>query len=463
MPHRFDPAILREYDIRGIVGTNLSAADAGALGRAFAATLAKSGSPGGKYRVAVGYDGRLTSPELEAALVAGLTAGSADVVRIGRGPTPMLYFAAATLGVDAGIMVTGSHNPPSHNGFKMVLAGKPFYAEQIQQLGVTALALGEPSGPPGQVEDHAIADDYIARLARDYDSGKELRVAWDPGNGATGEIVTQLTALLPGVHHLINAAIDGRFPAHHPDPTVAENLVQLQDEVARRGSDLGIAFDGDGDRIGVVDATGRILWGDQLMIVLARDVLKRHPGAPILADVKASDVLFAEIARAGGRPVMLPTGHSPIKAKLAELQAPLAGEMSGHIFFGDRWYGFDDAIYVAVRLLGILARSDDSLADIADRLPVMFNTPELRIDCDEARKFAIVAEIAERLRRRNAEVIEIDGVRVKSADGWWLVRASNTQAVIVARAESTSPDGLQRLKGEITRELAESGLDVKLG
>jgi phosphomannomutase len=463
MPHRFDPAILREYDIRGIVGTNLSAADAEALGRAFAATLAGIGSPGGKYRVAVGYDGRLTSPELEAALVAGLTAGGAGVVRIGRGPTPMLYFAAATLGVDAGIMVTGSHNPPSHNGFKMVLAGKPFYAEQIQQLGVTALALGEPSGPPGQVEDHAIADDYIARLARDYDSGKELRVAWDPGNGATGEIVTRLTALLPGVHHLINAAIDGRFPAHHPDPTVAENLVQLQDEVARRGCDLGIAFDGDGDRIGVVDATGRILWGDQLMIVLARDVLKRHPGAPILADVKASDVLFAEIARAGGRPVMLPTGHSPIKAKLAELQAPLAGEMSGHIFFGDRWYGFDDAIYVAVRLLGILARSGDSLADIANRLPVMFNTPELRIDCDEVRKFAIVAEIAERLRRRRAEVIDIDGVRVKSADGWWLVRASNTQAVIVARAESTSADGLQRLKGEITRELAESGLEVKLG
>ena len=458
MGHRFNPAILREYDIRGIVGTTLFAADAEALGRAFAATLAAKGG----RRIAVGYDGRLTSPELEAALVEGLTAGGVDVVRIGRGPTPMLYFAAATLSVDGGMMVTGSHNPPDHNGFKMVLGGKPFYAEQIQELGRTAAALGAPSGPCGRVEEHAIADDYLARLLRDYDGGRPLNVAWDPGNGATGEIVSRLTARLPGTHYLINATIDGHFPAHHPDPTVPANLVQLQEEVARRGCDLGIAFDGDGDRIGVVDAKGRILWGDQLMIVLARDVLKRHPGAPILADVKASDVLFAEIARAGGKPVMLPTGHSPIKAKLAELDAPLAGEMSGHIFFGDRWYGFDDAIYVAVRLLGILACSGESLVEIADQLPAMCNTPELRLDCDEARKFAIVTEVAERLRRRGAEVIDIDGVRVKSPDGWWLVRASNTQAVIVARAESATEAGLARLKGEISRELAASGLAVTL-
>jgi phosphomannomutase len=454
MPHRFDPSILREYDIRGIVGTNLFAADAEALGRAFAATLAE----GGGSRVAVGYDGRLTSPELEAALVEGLAAGGVDVVRIGRGPTPMLYFAASTLGVDGGIMVTGSHNPPDHNGFKMVLGGKPFYADAIQALGRKALALGPPGGPRGQIAEHAIAADYIARLARDFDAGKPLTIAWDPGNGATGDIVTRLTALLPGTHHLINAMIDGHFPAHHPDPTVPENLVQLQHEVARRECDLGIAFDGDGDRIGVVDATGRILWGDQLMIVLARDVLKRHPGAPILADVKASDVLFAEIARAGGRPVMLPTGHSGIKAKLAELNAPLAGEMSGHIFFGDRWYGFDDAVYVAVRLLGILGNTGESLAEIADRLPATFNTPELRIDCDEARKFAIVRDIAQRLRQRGAEIIDIDGVRVKNSDGWWLVRASNTQAVIVARAEAATPQALARLKAEITQELAESGL-----
>ncbi|MBV8776952.1 MAG: phosphomannomutase/phosphoglucomutase [Alphaproteobacteria bacterium] len=458
MPHRFDPAILREYDIRGIVGANLFAADARALGRVFAATVAEKGG----RRVAVGYDGRLTSPQLEEALVDGLTAAGADVVRIGRGPTPMLYFAAATLGVDAGIMVTGSHNPPTHNGFKLVIGGKPFYAEAIRKLGAEALALGEPSGPRGRVRDHAIVDEYVTRLARDYDDGRPLNIAWDPGNGATGEVVAKLTARLPGEHHLINAAIDGNFPAHHPDPTVPENLVQLQEEVARHGCDLGIAFDGDGDRIGVVDSTSRILWGDQLMIVLARDVLTRHPGAPIIADVKASDVLFDEIARAGGTPVMLPTGHSPIKAKLAELNAPLAGEMSGHIFFGDRWYGFDDAVYVAVRLLGILAQGHLSLAEIADRLPAMRNTPELRIECDEARKFAIVAEIAERLRRRRAELIDIDGVRVKTADGWWLVRASNTQAVIVARAESTTEAGLARLKAEIAGELGASGLAANL-
>jgi phosphomannomutase len=458
MPHRFDPTILREYDIRGIVGETLFAADATAVGRAFAETL----RAGGGGRVAVGYDGRLTSPELEAALVDGLAAGGVDVVRVGRGPTPMLYFAAATLPVDGGVMVTGSHNPPDHNGFKLVLGGKPFYAEAIQQLGATALALGEPSGPRGRVEEHSIADNYIARLAQDYDGARPLTVAWDPGNGATGDIVSRLIQILPGRHHLINAAIDGNFPAHHPDPTVAENLVQLQAEVAEHRCDLGIAFDGDGDRIGVVDARGRILWGDRLMIVLARDVLARHPGAPILADVKASEVLFDEIARLGGKPVMLPTGHSPIKAKLAELNAPLAGEMSGHIFFADHYYGFDDAIYVAVRLLGILARQSEGLAEIADRLPVTYSTPELRIACDEARKFAVIAEISERVQRRGAEVIDIDGVRVKTADGWWLVRASNTQAVIVARAESPTADGLERLKAELRAELGASGISAEI-
>lgn len=458
MSHRFDPAILREYDIRGIVGTNLFAADARALGRAFAATLPASS----RRRIAVGYDGRLTSPDLEAALVDGLAQGSVDVVRIGRGPTPMLYYAAATLAVDGGIMVTGSHNPPDHNGFKMVLGGKPFYAAAIQALGQTALALGQPELPRGRIEEHPIAEAYLVRLLRDFDEGRPLTVAWDPGNGATGEIVTRLTARLPGAHHLINSAIDGHFPAHHPDPTVPENLVQLQEEVERRHCDLGIAFDGDGDRIGVVDAKGRILWGDQLMILLARDVLQRHPGAPILADVKASDVLFDEIARAGGRPVMLPTGHSGIKTKLVELNAPLAGEMSGHIFFGDRWYGFDDAIYVAVRLLGILGRAGESLTEIADRLPAMCNTPELRIPCDEARKFTIVAEVAARLRDRGATVIDIDGVRVKTPEGWWLVRASNTQAVIVARAEASTPEALAGLKDQITRELAASGLAANL-
>jgi phosphomannomutase len=370
----------------------------------------------------------------------------------------MLYYAAATLGVDGGIMVTGSHNPPDYNGFKFVFQGKSFYGAQIQRLGETALELGSPQRAQGRIQEHSIREDYIARLARDYNGDRPLTVAWDPGNGATGEVVQELTARLPGRHVLLNETIDGTFPAHHPDPTIPENLLQLQAAVARERCDLGIAFDGDGDRIGVVDAGGRIMWGDQLMVVLAGDVLSRHPGAPILADVKASQVLFDEIARMGGRPVMAATGHSLIKAKLAETGAPLAGEMSGHIFFADGYYGFDDAVYVAVRLLGILGRSAHSLAQMRDQLPVVVNTPELRFPCPETRKFAVVGEVRERLRKAGAEVTDIDGVRVRTADGWWLLRASNTQAVLVARAESATEEGLASLKRELAAELAASGV-----
>ena len=454
MSHRFDPTILREYDIRGVVGKTLSAADARAIGRAYVIAL---GEAGGR-RVAVGYDGRLSSPELEAALVDGLVIEGAEVVRIGRGPTPMLYYAAATLGVDGGIMVTGSHNPPDHNGFKFVFQGKPFYGAAIQRLGEIALALGVFDRARGRIVEYAIQNEYVARLARDYDGGRPMTVSWDAGNGATGEVVQELTARLPGRHILLNETIDGTFPAHHPDPTIPENLLQLQQVVARERCDLGVAFDGDGDRIGVVDGRGRILWGDQLMVVLARDVLARHPGAPIIADVKASQVLFDEIARMGGRPVMAATGHSLIKAKLAETGAPLAGEMSGHIFFADGYYGFDDAVYVAVRLLGVLGRSQQSLAELGDRQPAVVNTPELRFPCDETRKFEVVREVRDRLRKAGAEMTDIDGVRVRTADGWWLLRASNTQAVLVARAEAATEDGLARLKGELAAELGASGV-----
>ena len=454
MSHRFDPTILREYDIRGVVGKTLSAADARAIGRAYVIAL---GEAGGR-RVAVGYDGRLSSPELEAALVDGLVIEGAEVVRIGRGPTPMLYYAAATLGVDGGIMVTGSHNPPDHNGFKFVFQGKPFYGAAIQRLGEIALALGVFDRARGRIVEYAIQNEYVARLARDYDGGRPMTVSWDAGNGATGEVVQELTARLPGRHILLNETIDGTFPAHHPDPTIPENLLQLQQVVARERCDLGVAFDGDGDRIGVVDGRGRIVWGDQLMVVLARDVLARHPGAPIIADIKASQVLFDEIARMGGRPVMAATGHSLIKAKLAETGAPLAGEMSGHIFFADGYYGFDDAVYVAVRLLSVLGRSQESLAELGDRQPAVVNTPELRFPCDETRKFEVVREVRDRLRKAGAEMSDIDGVRVRTADGWWLLRASNTQAVLVARAEAATEDGLARLKGELAAELGASGV-----
>jgi phosphomannomutase len=454
MPHRFDPTILREYDIRGIVGQTLTTADAHAIGRAFAQTAARAGGE----PIAVGYDGRLTSPDLEAALVGGLRSEGAPVVRVGRGPTPMLYYAAATLGLGGGIMVTGSHNPPEYNGFKLVLGGEPLYGTAIKALTATVEALGPVTAEQGSVKVHNIREEYVARLAHDFAGSRPLAVVWDPGNGATGEVVGELVRRLPGRHIVINGEIDGRFPAHHPDPTVPANLAQLRRTVRQEECDLGVAFDGDGDRIGVVDDEGEIWWGDQLMIVLARDVLSRHPGAPILADVKASQVLFDEIARAGGRPVMTATGRSPIKAQLAATAAPLAGEMSGHIFYADGYYGFDDALYVAVRLLGILSREWEPLSVRRRALPAVVNTPELRFSCAEDRKLAVVGEVAQRLRRASAEVNAIDGVRVRTGDGWWLLRASNTQDVLVARAESTTAEGLVRLKAELASQLAASGL-----
>jgi phosphomannomutase len=451
--HNFNPTILREYDIRGIVGDTLHPRDARAIGRSFARLLgAQSGS-----RVAVGYDGRLSSVSLATALIAGLSESGIDVVNVGLGPTPMLYYAAYTLPVDGGIMITGSHNPADYNGFKMVIKKKPFFGADIQRLGKTAAAGDFPSGA-GSVREETVMDTYVARVRQDYDGVRKLKVAWDPGNGATGEALVKLTATLPGEHFLINETIDGTFPAHHPDPTEAKNLVQLQQLVAEKDCDLGIAFDGDGDRIGVVDGKGRILWGDQFMALLASDVIAKQPGATIIADVKASQVLFDEIARMGGTPLMWRTGHSLIKTKMAETGAPLAGEMSGHIFFADRYYGYDDALYAAVRLLGILSRGNTSLAQFRDSLPEVVNTPELRFPCSETRKFAVVDEVRDRLRRAGAEMSDIDGVRVKTVDGWWLLRASNTQDVLVARAEARDETGLSRLKALIVEQLTASGI-----
>ncbi len=451
--HRFHPTILREYDIRGVVGETLNEADARAIGQSFAAVLSENG---GKS-IAVGRDGRLSSPALEAALVEGLAGAGIDVVRVGVGPTPMLYFAVNTLSVDGGIMVTGSHNPPTHNGFKLMLGKKPFFAQDIQRLGEIAVAGNFPTGA-GRVTERAVLDSYVARLLQDYDGVNPLFVAWDAGNGAAGEALTRLTSKLPGRHILLNETIDGRFPVHHPDPTEVKNLVQLQETVRREGCDLGIAFDGDADRIGVVDGKGRILWGDQLMVLMARDIVRARPGATIIADVKASQVLFDEIARMGGTPLMWRTGHSLIKSKMAEIGAPLAGEMSGHIFYADRYYGYDDALYAAVRILGIVARGQESLAQFRDSLPVVVNTPELRFPCPEQRKFAVIDEVRERLESAGAELSTIDGVRVKTAEGWWLLRASNTQEVLVARAEARDEAGLKKLKAMLTDQLRASGI-----
>jgi phosphomannomutase len=451
--HRFHPTILREYDVRGIVGETLFTADAAALGRAFATLL---GAEGGA-RVCVGMDGRLSSPELAEALVGGLCAGGIDVLWIGRGPTPMLYFAVHHLDADGGIQVTGSHNPPAHNGFKMMIGKKSFFGARIQELGRIA-ATAEYAQGHGRRTEAPVFDAYVNRLVRDFTGGRSLSVVWDAGNGAAGEVLTALTRRLPGRHTLLFAEIDGRFPNHHPDPTVDKNLDDLRAAVAAEGAEIGIAFDGDGDRIGVVDSHGRIVRGDQLMQILAAEVLPRHPGAPIIADVKASQALYDEIERLGGQAIMWKTGHSLIKDEMAKRKAPLAGEMSGHIFYTDRFYGHDDAVYVAIRLLGILGGGKDTLADWRDRMAPLVNTPEIRFDCPDERKFAVVDQVKRRLEEQGATVNGIDGVRVTTADGWWLLRASNTQAVLVARAEAGDQAALARLKQQIAENLRAAGV-----
>jgi phosphomannomutase len=452
--HVFHRSVLREYDIRGIVGETLGSADALAIGKAYGTRILRSG---GKA-IAVGFDGRLSSPELAAALTEGLLSTGVAVKRVGLGPTPMLYFAIKHLNTDAGIMVTGSHNPPTHNGFKMALSIGPVYGDAIQAIGALATS-GDYEAGAGTIEDFDIRDAYADRLLRDYAGTRDLKIVWDAGNGATGEILRRMTAKLPGEHILLFDEIDGRFPNHHPDPTVPENLLDLQKAVAAHEADLGIGFDGDGDRIGAIDGTGRIVWGDQLLAIYAREVLATRPGAIIIADVKASQVLFDEIARLGGTPRMFKTGHSLIKAKMAETGSPLAGEMSGHIFFADKWYGFDDALYCGIRLASLVSLSGVSLASIVDELPSVFNTPETRFEVSAARKFAVIDELKARLAAvEGITVNDIDGVRVNTPDGWWLVRASNTQEVLVARAESATLDGLERLKAQIVEQLGISGI-----
>ena len=452
--HHFHPSVIREYDIRGVVGDTLSEEDAQALGRAFGSVTRR----GGGGAVAVGYDGRVSSPLLAAALRKGLLQSGVDVVDIGRGPTPMLYFAAHYLPVAAGIMVTGSHNPPEYNGFKITLRKDSFFGEALTDLARMA-AMGDFEEGKGEEREESVFEAYVERLLADFEPGRPLKVAWDAGNGAAGEAMAALTSRLPGEHVLLYPEIDGRFPNHHPDPTVEANLVDLREAVLTHNCDVGIAFDGDGDRIGALDETGRVLWGDQIMLLLAGDILRDRPGAPIIADVKASQVFFDRIAEAGGQPVMWKTGHSLIKSKMKELKAPFAGEMSAHLFFADRYYGYDDALYAAVRLLNVVGREDGSLAAFRNSRPQVCNTPEIRFDCPEEKKFQVVEEVRDRLRRNAADLIDIDGVRVRTADGWWLLRASNTQAVLVARCEAADDAGLARLKAMVAEQLSASGLD----
>jgi phosphomannomutase len=459
MAHRFAPAILREYDIRGIAKETLNAADAYAIGRAFASFKPewKTARP----KIAVGRDGRLSSPEFEAALVKGLNDSGADVVRIPVGPTPMLYFTVCTLSLDGGIMVTGSHNPPAHNGFKFMLGRKPFYGEDIKKLGAIAAA-GSYHDGQGTVHENNIEPEYIASLLKAAGGGRRLKVAWDAGNGAAGRVARALCEKLPGKHIPLFTDIDGTFPNHHPDPSQPDTLNDLIRTVREQKCDFGVAFDGDGDRIGAVDETGEILWGDQLLAIMAASVLVKYPGSVIIADVKASAALFDEIARLGGVPLMWKTGHSLIKTKMAETGALLAGEMSGHMFFADEYFGFDDGLYAAVRLLALLASGTENLSALRARLPKTHSTPELRIDCADERKFAVMEAVKKQLTQTGAKFSDVDGVRVMNEDGWWLLRASNTQAALVARCESKTPEGLRRLQEHLSAALEKQDIAMRL-
>ena len=453
MTHKFHPTSLREYDIRGIIGETLGTEDAYAIGRGFGTLIARAGGS----RVAVGYDGRLSSPVLEEALVRGLNDSGIYAVRVGMGPTPMLYYAEATEQVDGGIQITGSHNPANYNGFKMVFQGRPFFGADIQTLGTMAAAGDWVEGSAGS-ETIDIMDRYVARLIENFD-GDAFRIGWDAGNGAAGPVVEKLVKLLPGEHHTLFTDVDGDFPNHHPDPTEEKNLADLRALVAEKQLDFGIAFDGDGDRIGAIDGEGRIIWGDQLMMIFAEAVLKDEAGATIIADVKASQALYDRIAELGGKPLMWKTGHSLIKSKMKETGSPLAGEMSGHIFFKHQYYGFDDALYAAVRLIRASTQLGKSVTQLRSDMPQMINTPEMRFQVDESRKFAVIDEVLARLKAAGAEVNDTDGARVNTPDGWWLLRASNTQDVLVARAEAKDETGLDRLMAQIDSQLAESGLE----
>ena len=459
MSHQFDASVLREYDIRGAVGRTLGAADAYALGRSFATRVLRAG----RRFVAVGRDGRLSSPMLEEALVAGLCASGAEVLRIGLGPTPMLYYACVSLPeVQDGIQITGSHNPPDQNGFKMVFHGGPLFGPDILDLGRLA-ARGDWAVGDGTAKPVNVLDAYVERLLAGLrgvapDALGRLSIAWDAGNGAAGAVIERLCAGLPGRHVLLHTHVDGTFPGHHPDPSVDANLADLREAVARGRLDFGLAFDGDGDRLGVVDARGRALAGDALIMLFAEDVLKRQSGGTVIADVKASGALFERIRALGGMPVMWKSGHSHIKSKMKETGALLGGEVTGHVFLADDYYGFDDALYAAVRLIAATIHLGQTVTALHDAMPVMVNTPELRFPVDDARKFAVIEEVRARLADQGADVVAIDGVRVTTPEGWWLLRASNTEAMLTARAESRSEQGLGHLLAALDAQLAASGI-----
>ena len=449
-------SVFREYDVRGLVGSELTADFAGHLGRAYGTSAIDR--LGGGARIAVGRDNRPSSEALAAALRHGIAASGASVVDLGVVPTPAVYFAVRSLGIDGGVQVTGSHNPPEFNGFKFVLAGESLHGDAITDLGQRIVSERYRSGHGSQSTHTTILEEYRAAIIARHRLDRPVRVAVDCGNGVMSVVAIDALRSLGADVIPLFATSDGTFPNHHPDPTVVANLAELQRVVVAEGAELGIAFDGDGDRIGAVDEHARPVWGDQLLVLFGRDAVRRFgSGAAVIFDVKCSDVLVDALEAAGARPVMWKTGHSLIEAKMREEQAPLAGEMSGHIFFGGDWFGFDDALFAAARLLEIVSRGGRGLASLLADLPPSFTTPELRVACDDAAKFAIVAEATAYFGARYP-VVTIDGVRIRYPDGWGLLRASNTQPILVLRFEASTAAARDAHQSEVMRWLADRGV-----
>ena len=446
----FPRHIFREYDIRGIAGSDISVAMAYRLGQAFAEMLpARDRRP-----LVTGRDVRLSGAALQKAVVDGLLDAGRDVIDIGIMPTPLGYFAVHQLETSGCLMVTASHNPAEYNGFKMMIGKSSLYGEEIQELKARMQRPPAQGEARGQLIRGCVIDDYLEFVVQDCPLARPLKVAIDAGNGPAGIIAAPLYRRLGCQVIELHCQPDGTFPNHHPDPTIEANMADLIQAVRDHKADLGIAFDGDGDRIGVVDERGRIIWGDMLLLLLSRHLLKRHPGATVISEVKCSELLYDGIRKAGGKAIMWRTGHSPIKAKMRETGALLAGEMSGHMFFADRFFGFDDAAYAGARLMQLLAEADSPLSQLLSDLPASVATPELRIPCADERKFLLVQDAIRHFRGLGYEIIDIDGMRIDFGDGWGLLRASNTQPALVMRFEAADEERLRQMRELIEKWLS---------
>ncbi len=457
--NQISKSIFREYDIRGIVGKTLFENDAYIIGKGFCSLNKKKSLK----KIVVCRDGRLSSPKISSSLIKGIMEAGVDVVNIGCGPTPMLYFASVFLNADAGIMVTGSHNPPDHNGFKIVLKNESFYGIEIQNLYSFILKNDFIKGK-GSLVKKSIKREYEKCLIEKSGSFPNLKIIWDCGNGATGEIISSLIKRIPGYHRVLFSEIDGNFPNHHPDPSVEKNLEHLKEEMKIQKADLGISFDGDGDRIGLLSEDRKIIPGDLLTAFLAGSILKKKKNQKVVLDIKSSQTAIKLIEDQGGLVEISQTGHSLIKTKLKKISAPLAGEMSGHIFFNDVWYGFDDAIYAALRCIQEIKLQNGGLKNFLKSIPKSFASPEIRIECDDSEKFNIIekVKICALNEYDHSKLVLIDGVRTSLENGWWLIRASNTQAALVARAEGPREEDLESHMEKMTKYLNQAGIHIDL-